>query len=856
MPQYVVNLITSVENLPHLGLHPTPRDPQQLQRGLIKLTTSSYFKQRTSNLLREASEGFSNLIVLLTGPLVFSKTSQESDEDIRQRADKVWTRIQHIIGTFGLAPIRVLDLIIEIASCHVPTTWRFFHHLIEHFAPNGPRLLPRFDTEEERITHALDVTPDDDSTIAKALGFRFIFYQTTANGETPVGLLVLTALLIKEGLVKPAHILQKLSPDDSGMDEILDRYKSAMNTRSGPSNALANTVLVDDEAPEGGATTTEEVVEAPKPKAEQKIQLLRALLAIGESNLSLYLLAKYPWTVVANPAIGQLILRNIDYSLTPLYRRLVRGPGYSEVESSKPEEVVQTLATPVPPSTSNKEFEFFYPAWMNELERWSKVDDIHLYGERWLILLQGLGGRNSALMIKIIRLMKQEFAEQLKAKAESQAAEGTSDEDGRNTRLGLSDVKPWTGILRKVILPALSVSDAASGAFDAELQDLFAMLDWDLLCSLFGEWRDSTTNARDRNNLPLAVHAATQAQRNAKAAMRRITAAAANSNVPPSQAAERGPARELAGIAHSNPLAFWTIANSQTMSYGSVGNIGEHMVEVGRYTNKLSKDIAVFCWVDTLGNVSQLSSKAVDYLATFVGLVNRRFNFPLEPILNMVATQLKFTNMAAFTVLEKLMNGMTGEDTIEEFAISNEQLEAYAAGPEMLREAFFTSEITNGERKALRSRELLNQVKQSGPRFVQALRSTGLALPILIGLAYTAAEAPFLDPEAPLAAIQSQRDYARNLFVRFCIYVSSVLTPHERISLIPTFTELSEEMGVEPQMAWMILRAKLSAAADAPDENAMEVDDHDGWWPSHLIGTIRELDSIPEYRPVKDILGM
>lgn len=854
-----MNLVSSVENLSPLGLHPTPRDAQQLHRGYIKLQTSTYFKQRTSNLLREASEGFSHLIVLLTGPLVFSKNAKSSDEDVRQRAEDVWMRIQLIIGTFGLAPVRVLDLIIEIASCHVPTTWRFFRHLIGHFAQNGPRPLPHYDTEEERITHALDVQPDDDSTIAKTLGFRYLFYQNTDNGQTPTGLLVLTALLIKEGLVKPGHLLQKLSPDENGMDDILSRYKNAMNTRSGPSNALANTVLVDDDAPEGGETAAEEETEPEKPKAEQKIQLLRALLAIGESNMSLYLLAKYPWTVVANPALGHLIIRNIDYSLTPLYRRIVRGPGYSEVEGHKPEEVVQTLYTPVPPSTINREFEFFYPTWMDELEQWSEIDDIHVRGERWLILLQGLGGRNSSLMIKIIRLMKHQLNEQLMEKVKAAVAEGRSEKEVKSLRLSLTDIKPWTGILRKVILPALSVADAASGAFDAELYELFELLDWDLLCSLFGEWRDSTTDARDRNNLPLAVHAAAQAQREVKGAMRRITAAAANPSGPPvpaSQAAERGPARALAGIAHSNPLAFWTTANSQTMSYGSVGNIGEHMVEVGRYTNMLSKDIAVFSWVDTLGNVSQLSGKSVDYLATFVGLVNRRYAFPLDPILKMIVTQLKFTDMAAFTVLEKLMNGMTGEDTVEEFAISNDQLESYAAGPEMVREAFFATENTRGTRKALRSAELLDQVKKSGPRFVEALRSTGLAVPILIGLAYTAAEAPFLDPNAPLLTIQGQRDYTRNIFIRFCMYVAEVLTPQERIDLIPTFTELSEEIGIEPQMAWMILRPKLSAQEDAPAGEAMDVDSQSEWWPSHLTGTIRELEVLPEYRPVKDVLGM
>lgn len=168
------------------GLHPFPAKHQDLlRRGLAKLQTSALFKQRISNLLREASEGFSHLIVLLTGPSVFSSSTDETDEERQQRAKDVWADIENVIGTYNLAPIRVLDLIIEVASCHVASQWRFFLDLLQasywgrHQVPVSAVMTGVMTDEASNIARSMDVSDADDSTIAKALGFWFSFYQVS-----------------------------------------------------------------------------------------------------------------------------------------------------------------------------------------------------------------------------------------------------------------------------------------------------------------------------------------------------------------------------------------------------------------------------------------------------------------------------------------------------------------------------------------------------------------------------------------------------------------------------------------------------------------------------------------------------
>lgn len=581
---------------------------------MAKLNTSTYFKQRNSNLLREASEGFSHLIILLTGPNVFVSTP-ESDEQRLARAKSVWNDIENVIGTYNLAPIRVLDLIIEVASCHVAYHWRFFMDLLRvsywgRYCTGPSNRVPKTVQDEgESIAHSLVLADTDNSTIAKALGFWFTFYQNPDNGETPIGLLYFAALLVKDGFVKPAFLLPNLSPDDDGMAEIEARYKSAMSSRSGPNNALMNTVLVDDEAPTSSSDSPAFVEEKPKAKAEQKIQLLQALMSIGEVDFSLQLLARYPWVAMSHPSIGQLIIRNIDYSLDPVYRRVTNQPSYGAVPLPAARDVVPTLVSPPPPSTIVKTFEFFYPNWFDHLDHWETIDDLHTKGDHWLRLLGGLGGRGIETMTKLCRIMKVHFEGLRNAKLVAFGIEpGTSltRAQAMQIRATEGEISPWAGLIRGVLLPALSLSDDATAAFDHELELVFDEFPWETLACLFGEWRDLTGNTKARGHLPPAANATTKATRDIKQALSRVTAAQSNPGVPTpsSQASERVPARALAKQGRANPTAFWTVSNSQVMAYGSVGNIGEHIIEVGRYTNRLSKDVAVFTWVDQLANSS------------------------------------------------------------------------------------------------------------------------------------------------------------------------------------------------------------------------------------------------------------
>lgn len=203
------------------------------------------------------------------------------------------------------------------------------------------------------------------------------------------------------------------------------------------------------------------------------------------------------------------------------------------------------------------------------------------------------------------------------------------------------------------------------------------------------------------------------------------------------------------------------------------------------------------------------------------------------------------------------MSGMSGEDIVGNFAISVEQLGAYSAGPEMAREAFYSSEITRGDRRPRRSIELLNQVKKSLPRFIQALRYTELAVPILIGLAQMSTNTLSYDINISVKEMSDKRDFARDVFSQYSNMLAEHLPLEERLDL-PSLSALQHEYGIESQLAWTVLRPKLDALQQStPAGEGMDVDDESKWWPDALTRTIEELDEDDALldKKVKRVLG-
>ncbi|KAI9637923.1 transcription factor/nuclear export subunit protein 2-domain-containing protein [Dioszegia hungarica] len=850
----IPTLIISTDRLVALDLHPFPHDPAILQRSLVKRNTALFFRQQKYNLLRESSEGFSGLVVLLTSADAMytpPRNTAEAAPDRKARAQRVWSKIMGLIGYFNLSPPRVLDLILEVASCHVAAHWRFWLDLLR-CSPWGTH-ADTGDVKGKGKERAVDWQIDEmaaiegcmagegDRVLAQVLGVKFGFCQRPDVGanETQIGLVYFAALLLKHGFVSLTDLLPFLSPDDAEMASIQQKHASSSSSRSGPLNALASSVLLDDDAPAVDSSTGQSAETATRPPPEQRIQLVQALLAVGHMPAALYFLGRFPWLAQYSPTIADLVMRIVEVGIEGLYARFSdtwRDSGDLDLDFEAPaptykapnREVVPSILVPLPPDTPSTSFTFFCPDWAEGVERWTSIEEIRTKGMRWLSLVRGLGGRRVETVVKICRIGAVYFEGLQKDKAAALGLRGTERTRAQNKELlpTEAELQPWLELLRISILPCLSAS-TFTAAFDIEIWRLLRFFPYAVRYGLYGEWRDSTCRANGRNPCPIAVQCAAESTRDVKKALSRVTAAQSG---PASGAAgipDRGPARALAKLSHSNPCALWATAVTQVKSYS---NIGQFIVEAGRYMSQLSMDVAMFTLVDTLSDdtASRLNPQGtgvaawLENLATFVGDFNRRYwQMDLEPVLQFIVNRLMRGQSADLTILQSLISIMSGESKIDNDAISNDQLRAYGSGREMIREAFNSTVIaiprpmTPGDPAAQGAQaapvDKAKPTKKSLARLISGLRDTGLDMPIWIALAQTRQGAVDKMVGAPIKAMSSMQDNCHDIFIQYGDLLSEQLLSSEHIERTPDLQSLVSEYGLDFAQAFQILRPKLDA---------------------------------------------
>ena len=113
--------------------------------------------------------------------------AEEEDGARKRRAKRVWAKVMGLIGYFNLSPPRVLDIVLEIASCHVAVHWRFFLELLR-CSPWGVAATDGKGKGKEKATDAgwadeevwsiaKSMDGGGDRVLSQVLGVKFGFYQ-------------------------------------------------------------------------------------------------------------------------------------------------------------------------------------------------------------------------------------------------------------------------------------------------------------------------------------------------------------------------------------------------------------------------------------------------------------------------------------------------------------------------------------------------------------------------------------------------------------------------------------------------------------------------------------------------------
>lgn len=610
IPQDVISSTLESGTLIAIGLV-TP----MFSRRAIKVTTSLVYKQRRHNLLREETEGFSKLITEF-----FTASYSSQPYEVVARTGE---RVKGLVGAFELDPGRVLDVLLDTAACTVVSNARFFVKLLRGSAW-WPKHLPTLNDDEqatqqgreeqkaekERLKAVADgaffdklhkegisaffESPEGyekggNKVAAQLLGFKFRYYQQEDVREsTPENLLVLSALLIKIGFVDLADLYPHLSPrDEEGMESLHTAWKKKMEEkqRGGKRNALMMAgALADDTVPlppraKASSNSTpaaedkkpeEQKAEEPKPKIQdnQKVILLKYLLAVGAIPAAMFILGKYPF--LPGPAddiadhIGRILIQSIETVYLPLrpsrtemgMRKIgITAPGGLElVDQPRRKAMVSFTISNLKLKTGDIEYRFFWDEWKDGVPICRDPKDVVRLMETLGRILGPRVGRDPGVLTRICRI----------GRTVLKSSECTEE-----------DKKRWIDLSRAILVPAVSLTDGNAGLVN-EVWRLLECFPTTTRYSLYGEW--STVSSKRIPELKLKV---AETERETRDLLKRIS----KTNV-------KLMARQLAKVATSMPVVVMQVVLGQVEGYD---NLIECVVDAARYFTPLGFDAVGFC---------------------------------------------------------------------------------------------------------------------------------------------------------------------------------------------------------------------------------------------------------------------
>lgn len=320
----------------------------------------------------------------------------------------------------------------------------------------------------------------------------------------------------------------------------------------------------------------------------------------------------------------------------------------------------------------------------------------------------------------------------------------------------------WFKIARLYLLPAMPLIQGNAVC----AVDIWSMLKhYDHLhrWKLYGEWRDKMYKS-----YPELRVRSVQAVRESKAILRRLSSNTQNLL-----------AGTVAKLAHSNPCIFFQNAINQVMAYDNLGNA---ITQSLYFCTIMGFDILIFLILDALANPNKermkadgvnvsdwLQSTFTQYLivrqwvklfyykgmASFTGMIFRRYSADLHPVLDYIVHQLQNGQSTDLVVFKELIWKMAGIEPLP--SLTNSQIIAMAGGPILRIEA--VASTFRGAR--------LNpsDAGYKGPqRLGRALLESSTALPLLILIAQQRQSCVFQNASSHVKALASTFDLVCTLF--------------------------------------------------------------------------------------------
>ncbi|KAK4921245.1 THO2 plays a role in transcriptional elongation [Elasticomyces elasticus] len=662
-----------------------------------------------------------------------------------------------------------------------------------------------------RETRTLPAPGNSDA--AQLLGFKLRFYASPArelDDVMPDNLVHFTALLIKIGFISLRDLYPHLHPADEQMPAervCLEKEKAERDVKErpggGPNRLAMASALTDDTLPysqrsrldqarSGGATpktdrkdeAAEEELPAPP---NQKIALLKALLALGAVPEAMYILGRFTWLVDVDPSLPPYLLRIIRHMLSsvsetvrPLANRegLADGKNQLEDTSAKPDGTLgfrtrdrkyptKWLGLEEVSEKDGSRYRYYYTEWADNVPVCQTTDDVFQLCNTLIGFLGVKIGRDATILGTLLRLARRSLQED------------TSD----------SNRSRWLEMMRRLLVPALSLTKHNVSLTD-EVYQLLMLFPVTTRYNIYADWFIGRTS-----RLPEIKVAFDHNRAEVKDVLRRVS----NENV-------KTQARALGKVSFSSPGVLMAFMISQLESYS---NMIPALVECTKYFPKLAYDVLTWSLINSLNGQGRnrfqadgmLTSSWLQALSQFVAsLFHHYASVNPSPILQYLASELRNGDSTDLEMFEQVLTEMAGIRSDTEF--NDAQILAMSGGEYL--QSFTMQQLDDNRHDRDR--------KASAKRLMKALSEPGLVGQTLVAIAQERQMYPHHESSRymPLKVLGNNLDKIQSVFLQYLDFLRTNLSPEDFEATVPDVVSLIGDFGLPPGIAFTINRAVLA----------------------------------------------
>lgn len=724
-----------------------------------------------------------------------------------ERDRKFWARIGELGDRAGI------QAFFELGGRRITANNRPPHPIPENGASLNKQQAAR-EWVDDWMAQTKTLPPSGNEIAAQLLGFKLRFYASDARDKSdtlPENLIYLAALLIKIGFISILDLYPHLYPLEEDMpahkENLLKAKKEReRKERGGVANALTMAGALPDDTLPPAISRLREAESKPKSESErstpgqpdaaaerkaalpeptdQKFQLLQSLLTIGALPEALFILGRHPWMLETYPELLELIFRLAHHSISKVYdaakpassdntEPVTKGAGLRTTMRPcdfLPRRTLRWAKPDLRDAGDGIDYKFYWEDWVDNVPVCQEVDDVIKLCSTFLGLVGPECGRDVVLLTKIVRIGKKSLADD-------------SSEANR---------KRWVDFSATFIAPALSFTGRNPGIVN-EVWDLLKQFDTATRYTIYQQWFSG--------NKPAIRAAFAEVQNKTKHELSRVSA---------TNTKEYG--RKLAKISYSSPGIVFKLTVKQLVAYP---NMIDALVECSRYLTLLGYDCLTWTLVNFFLNPDKgstqddgmLSASWLKNIASFVGKAYQKYNLmdPV-PVLQFTAYQLLRSEgeLYMLDVLEQMIKSMGGIGVSS--PLSESMVLALCAGP-VLRTFTLQHHLSDNR----------HQASTSARRLVRCLKETGLAPQLLIALAQHVEAYPHRSDqrETPDKVVLFNIDKLRSNLAQYLELLRAYLTADEFDDLFPPLIEMISDFGVEPDVAFTVARASITAKANS-----------------------------------------